>query len=79
MSRILATIAASAAFIVAAYAGEIQGSVQSVDPASRTVILQDGSSYVAAEGVVLDDIEAGTQVRLTFDDSTMTAVQIEKL
>lgn len=79
MTRILATIAASAAFIFAAYAGEIEGSVQSVDPATRTVTLDDGSSYVAAEGVAVDTLVAGDRVKVTFDDGTTNATAIDKL
>lgn len=77
MNKLLATLVASTAFIGAAYAGEAQGTIASVDPATRTVVLEDGSSYVAAEGVALDALTAGANVTVTFDDGTTNATAIE--
>jgi len=79
MTRILAALAASAAFIVAAYAGEVEGTVQSVDASSRTITLDDGSSYVAAEGIEIVALAPGSKVKVTFDDGTKTAVAVEAM
>ncbi|WP_394886432.1 DUF1344 domain-containing protein [Mesorhizobium sp. AaZ16] len=65
MKKILATAIASLAFIGAAYAATVEGVVQSVDPATRTVTLQDGTAVVAAEGVAIDALAAGAKVKVT--------------
>lgn len=77
MNKLLTTLIASAAFIGAAYAAEVEGAVASVDPATRTITLEDGTSYVAAEGVVLDAITTGSTVKVTFEDGTTNATAVE--
>lgn len=78
MKNVLATIATLAALTGAAFAGEATGTVQSVDPATRTITLEDGSNYVAAEGVAIEDLAAGDQVVITFDDGTTNATAVAK-
>lgn len=77
MNKLFATLLASTAFIGAAYAGEAEGTVATVDPATRTITLEDGTSYVAAEGVVLDTVTTGSIVKVTFDDGTTNATAVE--
>ena len=81
MNKILATVVASAAFVASAYAGEIEGVVKAYDEASKTVTLEDGSTYVLAEGVAADGLVAGVKVKVTFDDATKagTAVEVSKM
>lgn len=78
MKNVLATIATLAALTGAAFAGEAMGTVQSVDPATRTITLEDGSNYVAAEGVAIEGLAAGDQVSITFDDGTTNATAVTK-
>lgn len=77
MNKILATLVASAAFISAAFAGEIEGVVKAFDEATKTVTLEDGSAYVLAEGVVAEGVVAGAKVKVTFDDATKAASAVE--
>jgi Protein of unknown function (DUF1344) len=77
MNRILASLAATAALVSAAFAGEIEGVVKTFDAATKTVTLEDGSAYVLAEGVVADAIVAGAKVKVTFDDATKAATAVE--
>jgi hypothetical protein len=77
MKKILATTVASLAFIGMAFAATVDGVVQSVDPATRTVTLQDGKSFVAPEGTSLDSLAAGAKVKLTVDDTTGAVTAIE--
>ena len=81
MKKILVTLAASAAFISMAFAGEIEGVVKTFDEATKTVTLEDGSAYVLAEGVAVEGLAAGAKVKVTFDDATKaaTAVEIAKM
>ena len=77
MNKILATLVASAAFVSAAFAGEIEGVVKAFDEATKTVTLEDGSAYVLAEGVVAEGVVAGAKVKVTFDDATKAASAVE--
>ncbi|MCF6321925.1 MAG: DUF1344 domain-containing protein [Rhizobiaceae bacterium] len=79
MRMLLATLVASIAFVGAAFAGEVEGTVQSVDMGTMSVVLEDGSEYKIGEGVSLDGIAAGTAVKINFDDDTKTIVTIDKM
>jgi hypothetical protein len=79
MKKFVATLAASAAMIGFAYAGEAEGTVASVDAESSTVTLESGESFVAQEGVDINSIAPGSQVRITYDDTTMEATDVEAL
>lgn len=77
MKKILATAAASLAFIGVAYAATMEGVVQSVDPQTRTVTLEDGKIFVAPEGAAIDALAAGTKIKVTVDDTTGAVTAIE--
>jgi hypothetical protein len=77
MKKILATTIASLAFIGAAYAATVEGVVQTVDPATRTVTLQDGTAVVAVEHVAIDALAPGAKVKVTLEDGTSNATAIE--
>lgn len=77
MKKILATAVASLAFVGAAYAATVEGVVQSVDPATRTVTLQDGQSFTAPESASIDELTAGTKIRVTVDDTTGAVTAVE--
>lgn len=78
MKKILATLAASFAFMGIAYAATVEGVVQTVDPASRTITLEDGTTFRAPESAAIDSLAAGTKIKVTVDDSSgaVTAVEI---
>lgn len=77
MTRILAALAASAAFIVAAHAGEVEGTVKSVDQTTRTITMDDGKAYVATDSVDLAKVTEGAKVKVVYDDGTMNAIEVE--
>lgn len=77
MKKFIATLAASAAMIGFAYAGEAEGIVATVDEETSTIVLESGETFVAQEGV--DGLAPGTQVRITYDDTTMEATDVETL
>ncbi|HTV68990.1 MAG TPA: DUF1344 domain-containing protein [Rhizobiaceae bacterium] len=77
MKKILATTLASLAFIGMAYAATVEGVVQTVDPATRTVTLADGQSFVAPEGVALDTLQPGAKIMITVDDTTGSVTKVE--
>ena len=77
MNKIIATLAASAALLSAAFAGEIEGVVKAFDATAKTVTLEDGTAYVLADGVAVDALVAGAKVKITFDDATKAATAVE--
>ena len=76
MKTLITTLLASIAFVGVAFAGETQGTVQSVDTASMKLVLEDGSQFAINDNVSLDDIKAGTAVKIVFDDATNTVTEI---
>lgn len=78
MNKILATAIASLAFIGAAYAADVEGTVQSVDPATRSITLEDGKTYVVPESISVEGLAAGAKVKVTVDDTSGAVTAIEK-
>lgn len=79
MKKLIIAAATIAAFSTAAFAGQMEGKVQAVDEATRTIMLEDGSSYVAADGVAIEELAAGDAVVVTYDDGTNNATAVEKM
>lgn len=77
MKKVLATAIASLAFVGMAYAATVEGVVQAVDPATRTITLEDGKTLVAPEGTSLDQLAVGAKVKVTVDDTTGAVTAIE--
>jgi Cu/Ag efflux protein CusF len=77
MKKYLALLAAAALLgsVGAALAEEATGKIQAVDPAARTLTLEDGTMFTVAEGVAIDGLQPGTEVTVTFEetDGTKTA------
>jgi Cu/Ag efflux protein CusF len=63
----------------AALADEAKGKIQVVDPAARTIQLEDGTMYTVAEGVALDTLKPGTEVTVSFEekDGAKTATDVK--
>ena len=79
MKKLIIAAATIAAFSTAAFAGQMEGKVQSVDTSSRMIMLEDGSSYVAADGVAIEELAEGDSVVVTYDDGTNNATAVEKM
>ncbi|MFC5585487.1 DUF1344 domain-containing protein [Nitratireductor kimnyeongensis] len=77
MKKILAVLATSGFLTLSAYAAEVQGTVASIDVATRTIALDDGTVYTAGEGVDLASVAAGATVTLTIDDTTNEVTSVE--
>ncbi len=71
--------AAVAAFVTPAFAGQMEGKVEAVDESTRTIMLDDGSTYVAADGVEISGLAAGDSIIVTYDDGTNNATAVDKL
>jgi uncharacterized protein DUF1344 len=64
---------------VTAWAGEISGKIQSIDPAERAIVLDDGSKLWVSEGVALDGLKEGANVKASYEerDGKMIATSLE--
>ncbi|MFZ2101886.1 MAG: DUF1344 domain-containing protein [Oricola sp.] len=78
MKKLLIAVAATLVATVSVFAGEVEGVVKEVNAETRIVMLEDGASYTAAEGVDLAAVAAGDKVKVTFDDGTTNATAVEK-
>jgi Protein of unknown function (DUF1344) len=72
MNRIAATLAATVALAGAAWAAEMEAVVKSFDPATKTVVLEDGTSWIVADGIDAALLAAGAKIKVTVDDATKT-------
>ncbi len=82
MKKLLTAALVSASVIGAtfsAFAGEGEGVVASVDPATNTVILEDGSTWTAGEGVDVSALAPGDAIKVTYEDGTTTLTSVEKM
>ncbi len=70
MKKLVAPFAALAfVFSIAiAQADETAGKVAAVDPASGSLVLEDGSTFTIGEGVSMEGLEPGTEVTVSFEE-----------
>lgn len=76
MKKIIAAALVSAFTVSAAYAAEVEGVVQSVDPATGAVTLESGETFQAGAGVSLSGIAPGATVQVSYADGTTEASAI---
>lgn len=79
MNRIVSSAAALLALMGTAFAAEIEGVVQTVDPSTRQITLDTGQSFTAPEDAVLDEMAPGDKIKVTVDDSSGAATAIEEI
>jgi len=68
MKKFLAPLAALAFLFSAAlaYAEDASGKIQSVD--SQTLTLEDGTTFTIGEGVMVEGLEPGTEVTVSYEE-----------
>jgi len=82
MRRLTALVMALALIftVAGAWAEEIQGKVRTVNPADRSIILEDGTQVWVAEGVPMDNVKEGTTVKASYEErdgkKIATSVQV---
>ena len=82
MKNILAAAAAAALFVSAgsAFAEDAAGTIETIDPATGIIILDDGQTYTVAEGVSVEGLQPGDVVTVSFevqDDKNMVTAVIK--
>ena len=69
MRRIMGlAVAVVLALSMAAWAGELEGKIQKVDPADRMFVLEDGTKVWVAEGVPMDKLKEGATIKATYEE-----------
>lgn len=82
MTKLLSAALAAAlatGTVFAAHAGEGEGVVADVDVTTRTVMLEDGTAWMAAKEIDLTQLAAGDMIHVTYEDGTTTLTSIEKV
>ena len=68
--------------VAGAWAGEVQGKIQSVDPSDRSVMLDNGAKFWVAEGVSMDSLQPGADVKASYEEkdgkNIATTVEVSK-
>lgn len=70
-------ILAGTLFAGYAHAGEMEGTVQSVDKDKHMIMMEDGMSVMTTKDVMLDNVMKGDKVKVTTDKDNM-ATKVEK-
>lgn len=70
MKRYLGALSALALFVGVgvASAEEAMGTLQEINQETRTIVMDDGTTYTVAEGVSLEGFEPGKQVTVSFEE-----------
>ena len=63
----------------AALAEEAMGKIQAVDPATHTLTLEDGNSFILGEAVAIDSLQPGSDVTVSYEekDGQKTATEVK--
>lgn len=60
-----------------AQADEASGKIASVDPASGSIVLEDGTAFTIAEGMSVEGLEPGTEVKVSYEEKDGQLVATE--
>jgi hypothetical protein len=77
MKGFAVTLMICLSFAGIAHAGTAVGVVKAYDGTVRSVTLEDGTSYILADGLKVDGLKPGVKVTVTFDDGTTNASAVE--
>jgi Cu/Ag efflux protein CusF len=51
-----------------AMAAEIEGKIKMIDTSDRTIVLDDGTKVSVADGVSMDTLKEGTDVKVSYEE-----------
>jgi len=54
--------------VTAAWAGDVAGKIQAVDPGERVIVLQDGTKLWIAEGLPIESLKECDSVKASFEE-----------
>jgi Cu/Ag efflux protein CusF len=78
MNKTLATTAALLAMLGSAYAATVRGTIQAVDPATKSITLDDGKIYQLPPKAAINQLKIGAKVAVTVDEKTGLVTSIKK-
>lgn len=61
------------------FAGEGEGVVAAIEPATGTIMLEDGTAWTVSENVDVSTLAVGDSIKVTYEDGTTTLTGVEKL
>jgi hypothetical protein len=68
--------------VAGAWAAEIEGKIQKVDPADRMFVLEDGTQLWLAEGLPVEILKEGASVKASYEErdgkKIATSVQVSE-
>jgi len=76
MRKALIAIAATLVATTSVFAAEMQATVSEIQADTHTIVLDDGTSLVVADGVDYSSIEAGDNVTIVTDDASGQITEI---
>jgi hypothetical protein len=68
VSVVMVTVLVLVLAVAGARAEEIQGKIQKVDMAERTIVLDDGTELWVAEGVPMEKATEGAAVKASYEE-----------
>ena len=54
--------------VVGAWAAEMEGKIQTFDASDRTMVLDNGMRVIVADGVAIEGLREGSEVKVTFEE-----------
>jgi len=54
--------------VAGAWAAEMEGKIQTVDTSDRTLVLDNGMRVTVADGVAIEGLREGNEVKVTFEE-----------
>ncbi len=70
MRRVLgiAVVALLVLSAAGAWAGDVEGKIQSVNAMDRAIVLEDGTKLWVAEGLAMDTLKEGAKVKASYEE-----------
>jgi hypothetical protein len=70
-----------ALWAVSGWAAEMEGKIQTIDTSDRTIVLDNGTKLSVAEGVSLDTLKQGADVKVSYEErdgkNVATSVEVK--
>lgn len=70
-----------ALWAVSGWAAEMEGKIQTIDTSDRTIVLDNGTTLSVSEGVSLDTLKQGTDVKVSYEErdgkNVATSVEVK--
>jgi hypothetical protein len=65
---LMVVVALLLAIPLVALAEDVSGKIQSVDSSERAIVLEDGTKLWIAEGLPIDNLKEGAQVKASYEE-----------